>query len=35
VVIISAGAAAKATTGSPTNPSLGVYVFNGDGSITF
>jgi hypothetical protein len=23
------------TTGSPSNPSLGVYIFNGDGSITF
>jgi hypothetical protein len=35
VVIVKAGIAASSTTGSPSNPSFGIYIFNGDGSITF
>jgi hypothetical protein len=35
VVVIKAAQAAVATTGSPSNPSLGIYIFTGDGSITF
>ena len=27
--------AAASTTGSPSNPSLGIYIYNGDGTITF
>jgi hypothetical protein len=35
VVIIKAPVNAASTTGSPSNPSTGIYIFNGDGSITF
>jgi hypothetical protein len=34
-VVIRTGKAATATSGSPSNPVFGVYIFNGDGSITF
>ena len=35
IVVIKAGQQAVSTTGSPSNPSTGIYIFNGDGSITF
>lgn len=35
IVVISAPQAAVSTTGSPSNPSLGLYIFNSSGSITF
>ena len=35
IVVINAGVAASSTTGSPSNPSTGVYIFTGTGSITF
>ena len=34
-VVIKAPIQASSTTGSPSNPSTGVYIFNGNGSITF
>jgi hypothetical protein len=35
IVVISSSRVAASTTGSPSNPSTGLYIFNGDGSITF
>jgi len=35
IVVIKASQNAVSTTGSPSNPSTGIYIFNGDGSITF
>ena len=35
VVVIKANVQAASTTGSPSNPSTGIYVFTGNGSITF
>lgn len=35
IVVIKAPVQASSTTGSPSNPSTGVYIFSGNGSITF
>ena len=35
IVVIKAAVQASSTTGSPSNPSTGVYIFNGNGTITF
>ena len=35
VVVVKAIQNAVSTTGSPSNPSTGIYIFNNTGSITF
>ena len=35
IVVVKTDRPAVSTTGSPSNPSLGLYIFNSDGSITF